>query len=107
MAAIIARTPTSFTLQIEVTYNDSMLDFEEALQERLNEAGVVATAEGLKQFEWQGPTSQLAAHQTSLEELFQADPPHTTAEACRRIEEATGIKRGLTQVRRFLKKVSV
>ena len=63
--------------------------------------------EGLKQFEWQGPTSPLAAHQTSLEELFQAHPPHTTAEACRRIEEATGIKRGLTQVRRFLKKVSV
>ena len=62
---------------------------------------------GLKQFEWQGPTSQLAAHQTSREELFQADPPHTTAEACRRIEEATGIKRGLTQVRHFLKKVSV
>ena len=63
--------------------------------------------EGLKQFEWQGPTSPLAAHQTSLEEMFQTDPPHTTAEACRRIEEATGIKRGLTQVRRFLIKVSV
>ena len=45
-ATIIARTPTSFTLQVEVPYNDSMLDFEEALQERLNEAGVVATAEG-------------------------------------------------------------
>ena len=54
MAAIIARTPTSFTLQIEVPYNDSMLDFEEALQERLNEAGVVATAEGLKQFDTDG-----------------------------------------------------
>jgi hypothetical protein len=54
MAAIIARTPTSFTLQIEVPYNDSMLDFEEALQDRLNEAGVVATAEGLKQFDTDG-----------------------------------------------------
>jgi hypothetical protein len=54
MAAIIARTPTSFTLQVEVPYNDSMLDFEEALQERLNEAGVVATAEGLKQFDTDG-----------------------------------------------------
>jgi hypothetical protein len=54
MAAIIARTPTSFTLQIEVPYNESMLDFEEALQERLNEAGVVATAEGLKQFDTDG-----------------------------------------------------
>jgi hypothetical protein len=53
-ATITARTPTSFTLQIEVPYNDSMLDFEEALQERLNEAGVVATAEGLKQFDTDG-----------------------------------------------------
>ncbi len=61
--------------------------------------------EALKQFEWEGSQSELAAHQTSLEKLFLADPPHTTAEACRRIEEATGIKRGLTQVRHFLKNV--
>ena len=62
--------------------------------------------DGLKQFDWQGPTSELAAHQTSLEEQFRASPPHTTAEAARRIEEVTGVKRGLTQVRQFLKKVS-
>jgi hypothetical protein len=53
-ATIIARTPTSFTLQIEVPYNDSMLNFEETLQERLNQAGVVGTAEGLKQFDTDG-----------------------------------------------------
>jgi hypothetical protein len=53
-ATIIARTPTSFTLQVEVPYNDSMLDFEETLQDRLNEAGVVATAEGLQQFDTDG-----------------------------------------------------
>jgi hypothetical protein len=53
-AMIIARTPTSFTLQVEVPYNDSMLNFEDTLQERLNEAGVVATAEGLKQFDTDG-----------------------------------------------------
>lgn len=53
-ATIIARTPTSFTLQVEVPYNGSMLDFEEALQQRLNEAGVVATAEGLRQFDTDG-----------------------------------------------------
>ena len=61
--------------------------------------------DGLRQFNWQSPTSELAAHQTSLEEEFRASPPHTTDETCRRIEEATGVKRGLTQVRRFLKKV--
>ncbi len=53
-ATIIARSPTSFTLQVEVPYNDSMLDFEEAPQHRLNEAGVVATAEGLRQFDTDG-----------------------------------------------------
>ena len=53
-ATIIARTPTSFTLQVEVPYNDSMLNFEETLQDRLNDAGVVATAEGLRQFDTDG-----------------------------------------------------
>src|SRR3954463_4025102 len=57
-ATITARTPTSFTLQVEVPYNDSMLDFEETLQQRLNDAGVVATAEGLRQFDTDGsPTT--------------------------------------------------
>ena len=53
-ATIVARTPDSFTLQVEVPYNGSMLDFEETLQQRLNEAGVVATAEGLQQFDTDG-----------------------------------------------------
>jgi hypothetical protein len=53
-ATIIARTPHSFTLQVEIPYNGSMLDFEETLQHRLNEAGVVATAEGLGQFDTDG-----------------------------------------------------
>jgi hypothetical protein len=53
-ATIIARTPSSFTLQVEIPYQDSMLDFEETLQQRLNEAGVVATAEGLQQFDSDG-----------------------------------------------------
>jgi hypothetical protein len=53
-ATIISRTTTSFTLQVEVPYNDSMLDFEETLQRRLNDAGVIATAEGLKQFDTDG-----------------------------------------------------
>src|SRR3954471_16883031 len=53
-ATIISRTPTSFTLQVEIPYSDSKLDFEDALQERLNDAGVVATAEGLQQFDTDG-----------------------------------------------------
>jgi hypothetical protein len=53
-ATINARTSTTFTLQLEIPYNGSMLDFEETLQDRLNEAGVVATAEGLQQFDTDG-----------------------------------------------------
>jgi hypothetical protein len=53
-ATITSRSPTSFTLQVEIPYTDSMLDFEETLQRRLNDAGVVATAEGLRQFDTDG-----------------------------------------------------
>ena len=62
--------------------------------------------DGLREFGWTQPVSELVSHQTSLEEMFRLDPPHTTAEACRRIKEATGVERGLTQVRQFLKKLS-
>ena len=62
--------------------------------------------DGLRRFNWTRPVSELVSHQASLEELFRLDPPHTTAEACRRIKEATGVERGLTQVRHFLKKLS-
>jgi len=53
-ATIVSRTDTSFTVQIEVPYSDSMLGFEEGLQDRLNQAGVEATAEGLRQFDTDG-----------------------------------------------------
>lgn len=53
-AKIINRTEAGFTLQITVRYNSSMLGFEEALQNELNEAGVLATQEALKQFDSDG-----------------------------------------------------
>jgi transposase len=48
--------------------------------------------------------SELRAHQHSLEESFRRNPPHTVAEARQRIKDETGIERGPTQVRAFLKK---
>ncbi len=63
--------------------------------------------EGLKRFNWRIPCRELVVPKTCLEKMFREDPPHTTAKACRRIEEATGVKHELTQVRRLLKKVSV
>src|SRR3954447_6931287 len=53
-AAIVARTDAAFTIQVEIPYASSMLDFEEAIQQRLNEAGVLATAEALQQFDADG-----------------------------------------------------
>jgi hypothetical protein len=53
-AQIVERTEAGFTLQITIPYNPSMLDFEEALQHTLNEAGVLATQEGLQQFDTDG-----------------------------------------------------
>src|SRR4051794_31642385 len=53
-AAIVARSETSFTVQVEIPYGSSMLDFEQAIQDRLNQAGVVATEEALRQFDTDG-----------------------------------------------------
>ena len=53
-AAIVARTPTGFTVQFEVPYGSSMLDSEEVIQQRLNEAGVLATGEVLSRFDTDG-----------------------------------------------------
>ena len=47
-AAIIARTDAAFTIQVEIPYGSSMLDFEEVILQRLNEAGVLATQEALR-----------------------------------------------------------
>jgi transposase len=55
---------------------------------------------------WKGQASELAAHQSSLEDYFLEHPPHSTREAQAAIERATGVRRGLTQVRAFLKKLS-
>lgn len=60
--------------------------------------------DALRELKWVGPTSDLLEHQTSLEESFRKNPPHTVAEACQRIKDETGVERGLTQVRAFLKK---
>ena len=61
---------------------------------------------GLREFHWVKPVSVLEWHRPSLEASFQEQPPHTVAEACQRIKDLTGVQRGETQVRAFLKKYS-
>jgi transposase len=67
---------------------------------RVYQAGGVAK---LKEVSWCPQGSALNQHRTTLEEYFRAHPPATAAEASAKIEELTGIRRGPTQTRKFLK----
>lgn len=50
------------------------------------------------------PRGALLAHHALLEDHFNDHPPATVAQAQADIERLTGVRRGLTQVRLFLKK---
>jgi transposase len=58
----------------------------------------------LRELKWGSGASELLDHRDTLEESFRNNPPHTVAEARQRIKDETGIERGPTQVRAFLKK---
>ena len=62
--------------------------------------------DGLRTLSLHKPTSELEEHRSTLENEFRERPPHTISEACARIQELTGVRRGETQVRKFLKKSS-
>src|SRR3954451_12291282 len=53
-ATIIERQESSVTIQITIPLTRSLLDTEEAIQQALNQAGVLATAEALRQFDTDG-----------------------------------------------------
>src|SRR3954447_16199965 len=59
--------------------------------------------ERLKRTDWEGTESELDEHREALEEHFRNHPPRSTAQAAAEIERITGVRRGLTQVRKFLK----
>lgn len=58
-AAIIRRTDGAFVVQLEIPYEPSMLEAEQAVQEALNRAGVVATEEVLSRFDADGAPIRL------------------------------------------------
>jgi transposase len=60
----------------------------------------------VRQLSWKGKPNALAEHRLSLESHFLANPPATAREARKAIRDLTGIDRGLSQVRAFLKKRS-
>lgn len=55
---------------------------------------------------WEGRHAELDDHADTLEDHFVENPPRSTREAQAEIQRLTGVKRGLTQVREFLKKRS-
>jgi transposase len=59
--------------------------------------------DGLRRSNRQRPVSELAAFRDIIRASFENQPVCTIAEACDRIEKLTGIRRSLTQVRKFLK----
>lgn len=58
--------------------------------------------ERLKMVCFYRPQSELVEYHQSLEAYFEEHPPATVNEAAAKIEQLTGIRRGLTQVRKFL-----
>lgn len=59
--------------------------------------------EGLLAQQWEGPEGGLVPHAQMVEANFAEQPPHTVAEAAVRIEQLTGVRRGKSQVHRFLR----
>jgi transposase len=63
--------------------------------------------ERLKENLYVGSPSELNQHTETLKDYFAKNPPSTTAHAQKAIENLTGIRRSLTQVRDFLKRLGL
>ena len=60
--------------------------------------------ESIFEQEYNRPQSGLEAYRGQIEQMFESNPPATRREAALAIEKLTGMKRGLTQIGKFLKK---
>jgi transposase len=59
--------------------------------------------DGLRRWDVKGQVSELAAYRDLIRESFETTPVRTIAEAGERIYQLTGLRRGPSQVRKFLK----
>ena len=89
-ATIVARSEASFTVQVEIPYSPSMLDFEQTIQERLNQAGVVATQEALQRFDTDGSSIVVGSVKfTSKGQLpKEYQPPYGVATVARHVYQS-------------------
>lgn len=67
----------------------------------------VGGLDGLRQSHVNRPVSELAAYRDVIRSSFEQQPVRTVAEACERIFQLTGSRRGPTQVRKFLKELGL
>jgi transposase len=63
--------------------------------------------DGLRQWNPNRPVSEMATYRELIRESFEKQPAHTIAEACERIFQRTGLRRGPSQVRKFLKEMGL
>jgi transposase len=75
--------------------------------QRYLDAFAAGGLERIRRLPWKGKANELAQHHACLEDFFLENPPRSTRAAQAAILEQTGVRRGLTQVRAFLKKLSV
>jgi len=63
--------------------------------------------EKLKEIKFYRPQSKLVEYKQTIEKYFKKNPPASLSEASAKIEELTGIKRGLTQTGKFVKSIGM
>lgn len=63
--------------------------------------------EGLKTLNYRGPVSKLDRHQPKVEASFREQAPKSVKEARERIKKLTGVKRSLSRVRAFMKRMGM
>ena len=63
--------------------------------------------DGLRRWDPNRPESEMAAYRALIRESFEKQPVRTVAEACDRIVQLTGLRRGPSQVRKFLKNMGL
>jgi transposase len=66
-----------------------------------------AGLDGLRRCHAHRPASEMAAYREIIRESLEERPARTVAEACDRIFQLTGLRRGPSQVRKFLKGLGV
>jgi transposase len=71
--------------------------------QRYVEAFRAGGLDGLRRWDVRKPESELTAYRDVIRASFENQPVCTTAEACERIYQLTGLRRGLSQTRKFLK----